>query len=86
MFRVFSRIMNSKDIATGNVTLTEKRRETYRTQGPHSTFDRKNKLPSPATPLCYTLDMPTTCTDNQQAALLNGTAIVEDFVVKWPVS
>ncbi|KAE8330581.1 Alpha/Beta hydrolase protein [Aspergillus sergii] len=86
MFRVFSRIMSSKDIATGNVTLTEKRRETYRTQGPHSTFDRKNKLPSPATAICYTIDMPTTCTDNQKAALLNGTAIVEDFVVKWPVS
>ncbi|KAE8420383.1 Alpha/Beta hydrolase protein [Aspergillus pseudocaelatus] len=86
MFRVFSRIMNTKDIATGNVTLTEKRRETYRTQGPHSSFDRKNKLPPPAAPVCYTLDMPTTCTDNQKAALLNGTAIVEDFLVKWPIS
>ena len=66
--------------------MSEERRKTYKTHGPHSSLDRKNKLPSPAAPVCYTLDMPTTCTANQKAALMNGTAVVEDFVVKWPVS
>ncbi|KAB8263050.1 Alpha/Beta hydrolase protein [Aspergillus pseudonomiae] len=86
MFRIFSRIIHSKDIATGNISMSEERRKTYKTHGPHSSLYRKNKLPSPAAPVCYTLDMSTTCTANQKVALMNGTAVVEDFVVKWPVS
>ncbi|KAB8230790.1 Alpha/Beta hydrolase protein [Aspergillus alliaceus] len=86
MFRVFSRIMNSKDIATGNVSLSGEHAGKYRTKGPHSSFHIKDKLPAPPAPICYTLDMPTTCTEEQKAALVNGTAIVEDFVVRWPSS
>ncbi|KAF7590878.1 hypothetical protein BBP40_002292 [Aspergillus hancockii] len=86
MFRVFSRIMNSRDIATGNVSLSGERGAKYRTLGPHSSFHIKNKLPAPVAPVCYTLDMSTTCTENQKAALVNGTAVVEDFVVRLPSS
>jgi hypothetical protein len=84
MYRVFSRIINSKDIATGDIPLTGESAISYRTRGPHSSFHIKNKLTDLSQPLCYTLDMDTTCTADQKAALLNGTAIVEDFIVQWP--
>ncbi|KAJ0417547.1 Alpha/Beta hydrolase protein [Aspergillus carlsbadensis] len=83
-FRLFSRIMRSRDIATGEVSLSGPEGAKYQTHGPHSSFHIKNILPEPAVPVCYTLSMTTTCTANQQAALLNGTAVVEDFVVQWP--
>ncbi|KAL2831590.1 Alpha/Beta hydrolase protein [Aspergillus pseudoustus] len=83
-FRIFSRIMRSRDIATGTFSLAGPEGANYRTRGPKSSFHIKNVLPEPAAPLCYTLDMMTACTDNQQQALLNGTAVVEDFVVTWP--
>ncbi|KAL2851655.1 Alpha/Beta hydrolase protein [Aspergillus pseudodeflectus] len=83
-FRLFSRIMRSRDIATGEVSLAGPQGAKYRTRGPQSSFHIKNILPEPAVPICYTLSMATTCTANQQAALMNGTAVVEDFVVQWP--
>ncbi|KAL3455180.1 Alpha/Beta hydrolase protein [Aspergillus heterothallicus] len=84
-FRIFSRIMRSQDIATGTVSLTGPQGVKYRTRGPKSSFHIKNVLPKPSAPLCYTLDMMTACTENQQQSLLNGTAVVENFVVTWPL-
>ncbi|OKL57635.1 hypothetical protein UA08_07173 [Talaromyces atroroseus] len=84
MFKIFSRIMNSKDIATGKVPLDEVR--DYSTSGPSSTLEIKDLLPVPPSIVCYTIDMSSTCTEEQTAALLNGTAIVEDYVVVWPSS
>ncbi|KAL2826408.1 Alpha/Beta hydrolase protein [Aspergillus cavernicola] len=85
-FRIFSRIMGSKDIASGTVTVSLVENGTdYHTRGPRSSFHIKNTLPAPAAPVCYTIDMMTTCTKNQKAALVNGTAIVENFVVTWPL-
>ncbi|PLB44803.1 carboxypeptidase S1 [Aspergillus steynii IBT 23096] len=83
-FRIFSRIMASKDIATGEEWLIDDYSETYRTRGPHSSFGVKNVMPEPAEPVCYTLDMMTTCTEGQKEALVNGTAVVRDFVVVEP--
>jgi carboxypeptidase D len=76
--------MRSRDIATGEVSLAGPEGVQYQTRGPQSSFHIKNVLPEAADPVCYTLSMMTTCTANQQAALLNGTAVVEDFVVQWP--
>jgi carboxypeptidase D len=76
--------MRSRDLATGEISLAGHEGADYQSRGPQSSFHIKNFLPKPAAPVCYTLSMTTTCTDNQQAALLNGTAIVEDFVVQWP--
>ncbi|KAL2796940.1 Alpha/Beta hydrolase protein [Aspergillus keveii] len=83
-FQLFSRIMRSRDIATGEISLAGPEGANYHTRGPQSSFHVKNVLPEPAFPVCYTLSMTTTCTANQQAALLDGTAVVEDFVVQWP--
>lgn len=82
MYRVFSRIINSKDIATGDIPLTGENALSYRTKGPQSSFHIKDKLTDLSQPLCYTLDMATTCSDDQTAALLNGTAIVDNFIVQ----
>ncbi|KAL4865756.1 hypothetical protein BDV12DRAFT_145668 [Aspergillus spectabilis] len=86
MFRVFSRIIRSRDIASGTVSLAGDKAASYQTRGPRSSFFIKETLPAPDAPLCYTKSMMTTCTANQQAALLNGTAVVEDYIVKWPTN
>ncbi|KAL3480550.1 Alpha/Beta hydrolase protein [Aspergillus californicus] len=83
-FRIFSRIMGSKDIASGTVSLAGHNAAKYQTRGPRSSFHIKNILPDPSTPLCYTIDMMTSCTEEQKAALVNGTAVVDNFIVKWP--
>ncbi|KAK1140985.1 hypothetical protein N8T08_009731 [Aspergillus melleus] len=83
-YRIFSRIMASKDIATGEEWLINDYPGRYQTRGPHSSFGIKNVMPEPAEPVCYTLDMSTTCTGGQKEALVNGTAVVRDFVVAEP--
>ncbi|KAL2807896.1 Alpha/Beta hydrolase protein [Aspergillus granulosus] len=84
-FRLFSRIIRSKDIATGTVSLVGPEVANYRTRGPSSSFHITNVLPKPAAPLCCTLDIRITSTENQRQALFNGTAIVENFIVTWPL-
>lgn len=76
--------MASRDIATGKEWLIDDYPSTYGTKGPHSSFGIKNVMPEPAEPVCYTLDMSTTCTERQKEALLNGTAVIRDFVVVEP--
>ena len=76
--------MASKDIATGEEWLINDYPGRYQTRGPHSSLGIKNVMPEPAEPVCYTLDMSTTCTEGQKEALVNGTAVVRDFVVVEP--
>jgi len=70
------RAMFNKDIATGLIPVFDH----LTTIGPSSTFPVKNKVPERPEPRCYVLN-PGTCTPEQYATVLNGTAIVKDFIV-----
>ena len=68
--------MFNKDIATGVIPMFDH----STTIGPSSTFHVKNKVPERPEPKCYILAT-ATCTPEQYATVLNGTAIVKDFMV-----
>lgn len=71
--------MFNKDIATGQVDISTN--SNYSTTGPSTTSQIKNKPPaSQPAPLCY-IWAPDTCTDEQYAALEDGTAVVEDYIL-----
>jgi hypothetical protein len=70
------RALFNKDIATGLLAVSDD----LTTVGPSSTFDVKNAVPERPEPRCYIL-MPGTCTPEQYATVLNGTAVVKDYFV-----
>lgn len=71
--------MNNMDIPSGNVSLLSN--TTYQTSGPSSSFQIKNAVPTRPEPVCYVLEIDATCTDDQTNSLLNGTALVHDYIV-----
>ena len=75
-YKIFMRAMFNKDIATGFIPVFDH----LTTIGPSSTFHVKNKIPERPVPKCYVLDT-RTCTPEQYATVLNGTAVVKDFMV-----
>ncbi|RBR24481.1 uncharacterized protein FIESC28_02677 [Fusarium coffeatum] len=80
--RIFERAMFRKDVATGKVELT--REETYQSNGKADVRDVKNKLPASIDSVCYVLQPADTCTKEQKAALVDGTAETKDWVVTSP--
>ena len=79
IYRILTRAMHNVDIATGNISLVEN--TTYKTTGPSSSFEIKNKVPPFPEPTCYVLEILATCTDDQFESLLDGTAVVHDYIV-----
>ena len=71
--------MNNMDIPTGNISLSSN--TTFQTSGPSSSFQIKNAVPSRPEPVCYVLEIDNTCTEDQTNSLLNGTALVHDYIV-----
>ena len=80
--RIFECAMFRKDVATGKVELTGK--ENYRSKGKADVRDVKNKVPAPTESVCYVLQPADTCTKEQKAALVDGTAETKDWVVTSP--
>lgn len=80
--RIFERAMFRKDAATGKVELT--REGNYQSKGKGDVRDVKNKLPAPIDSVCCVLQPADTCTEEQKAALVNGTAETKDWVVISP--
>ncbi|CAI7578512.1 unnamed protein product [Penicillium bialowiezense] len=78
-YEIFYRSLFNRDLATGKIDTA--RNASYETQGPASTWHIKNEVPESPEPLCYILALGATCTDDQIASVLNGTAVVEDYVV-----
>lgn len=70
------RAMFNRDIATGLLPVSDD----LTTEGPSSTFHIKNEVPESPEPKCYVL-VPNTCTPEQYASVVDGTAIVKDFFV-----
>jgi Serine carboxypeptidase len=78
-YEIFMRAMTNRDIATGNVSTTEI--PTYSTTGTSSTWQIKNEVPDPPAPTCYVRALRTSCTDDQIESVLNGTALIQDWIV-----
>ncbi|KAK5698232.1 hypothetical protein LTR97_007193 [Elasticomyces elasticus] len=81
-FRIFNRALFNKDVATGNSTVNDE----YSTSGAASVYSVKNFLPanSTLTPVCVLWNVAPSCTEEQFEALMNGTAIMEDYIVISP--
>lgn len=75
------RALNNLDIATGTINVTSANGSVYSSVGTDSTWHIKNELPPQPVHFCYILDT-STCTDDQIESVLNGTAIIRDYIVK----
>lgn len=82
MSEIFERVMFGRDIATGDVDLGED--SDYSTEGPLSVAEVLNELPEPEVSVCYVLWAPFSCTWEQQVALADGLAVVENWIVVEP--
>ncbi|KAF6812405.1 Carboxypeptidase S1-like protein [Colletotrichum plurivorum] len=80
-YRIFNRALSNRDIATGKVDTAAN--ATYRTEGPPDTLAIRSEIPPQYEDYCYILSIGT-CTDEQVAALRNGTTVVRDYVVVEP--
>ncbi|KEY72980.1 hypothetical protein S7711_04653 [Stachybotrys chartarum IBT 7711] len=80
--RLFDRAMFRRDMATGEVELATD--EYYATEGPRAVYDVLSELPGPQENVCFLHQAPTTCTREQLVALVDGSAVVRDFIVVEP--
>jgi hypothetical protein len=78
-YRIFQRAIFGNDIATGNISTNAN--QNYSTQGPSSSFQFKNDVPESPKAQCYVLNLLGTCTADQQASVLDGSALVHDYIV-----
>lgn len=78
-YRIFQRAIFGMDIATGAISTTAK--PDYSTQGSSTTFQVKNQDLGSPSPECYVLALGQTCTKDQIASVLNGTALVHDYIL-----
>ena len=78
-YEIFRRAMFNKDIATGNVSTAQN--GSYGTVGPSSTWSIKNKVPESPQPTCYTYALLATCSNDQVNSVLDGTALVHDYIL-----
>ncbi|KAF2667173.1 putative serine carboxypeptidase [Microthyrium microscopicum] len=75
-WEIFRRALNNLDIATGKTTIAGKE---YATTGPADTWNVKMAAPPAHPHECYIL-APGTCTEDEIAAVQNGTAKVGDYI------
>ncbi|EAW12632.1 putative carboxypeptidase S1 [Aspergillus clavatus NRRL 1] len=78
-YEIFHRALFNRDIATGKVSLVTN--GTYASEGPSSTWQIKNEVPDSPAPTCYVLSLRASCTDEQIQGVVNGTAVLEDYIV-----
>lgn len=76
-YRIFHRALFGQDIATGNVSPGSN----YSTQGPSSSWATKNQVPAAVPGQCYVLNLFATCTEAEVESVINGTAVVRDWIV-----
>ncbi|KAL3488298.1 Alpha/Beta hydrolase protein [Aspergillus germanicus] len=78
-YEVFQRAMFNRDISTGNVSTAKN--GTYSTTGPSSTFNFTNVVPDSPAPTCYILSLGSYCTEEQIESVVDGTALIKDYIV-----
>lgn len=81
VYRVVNRAIFNKDIATGEKSATAIDGTPYSSKGASETSSYMLSAPSVADILqvCYLADLGT-CTEDQIAAILNGTALIKDYI------
>lgn len=82
--RIFTRSMSGLDVATGTSKIEKSGDCPYRTTGPLTVRNVTEALPPMPEPMCYVWTTETMCTDDQQLALENGTAVIQDYYVVTP--
>jgi len=78
-YEIFRRTILNLDIATGKVNTAQQ--SNYSTSGTSSTWVVKNAIPPQPATTCYMLSLTSTCTNEQIEEVLNGTALVYDWVL-----
>jgi hypothetical protein len=73
------RALSNRDIATGTISTTGD--QTYSSTGTSSTWQYKNDIPDSPAPTCYVRALLASCTEDQIMAVVNGTALVRDWIV-----
>ena len=81
-WEIFNRAMTNKDVASGKIDVRDK---DVTTSGPGSSFNIRDTLPEAPRVNCNIYDILSSCTNEQYEALLNGTAVIENFTVICPV-
>ncbi|GIZ40957.1 hypothetical protein CKM354_000427700 [Cercospora kikuchii] len=77
-YQIFVRAIQHRDIATGQVQITDQ----YGTEGRQSIRDLRRDLPvQQGLQVCYTLAAGDSCTEEQLSALGNGTAVIKDWIL-----
>jgi hypothetical protein len=84
VYRIFKRTIYGRDVATGEVVIANN--DSYSTSGPENSLAITNELPAGEPSICYLYALGSSCTPDELAALENGTAVVEDYVVRLPVA
>ncbi|KAF2028435.1 alpha/beta-hydrolase [Setomelanomma holmii] len=77
-FRIFQRALFNLDIATGNTSTTAS--PGYAAKGPKDVYNITNEPVVDPGSQCYVLDRDT-CTEEQWEAVMNGTALVRNWIV-----
>ncbi|PYI29469.1 alpha/beta-hydrolase [Aspergillus indologenus CBS 114.80] len=78
-YEIFHRALFNRDLATGKISTVKN--PGYRSQGPPSTWSIKNAVPESPEPVCYVLALQETCTEEQIESVVNGSAVVKDYLV-----
>jgi hypothetical protein len=76
--QIFNRVMFNQDIATGKECTVS---SDYTSTGASSAWSEDEVPESLGEAKCYIWDVLETCTEEQEAILLSGNAIVEDYVL-----
>jgi hypothetical protein len=73
--------MNNLDIATGDLSTLKSGSSVYASTGTVDTLAVKQQAPPEPSPICYLYSFQSTCTKEQQAAVLNKQAVIKDWTV-----
>jgi hypothetical protein len=73
--------MNNIDIATGQRSTLQSGPDVYASSGTNDTLSIKHDLPPEPQPTCYILSLQSTCTKDEQQAVINGDALIRDYIV-----
>lgn len=79
-YRIFTRALFNKDIATGTQS-TYTNGEAYASTGLNDTLSITNEPPEQPLQFCYALDPYSTCTEDQIDMVLSGVSVIEDWIV-----
>ncbi|KAI0019811.1 carboxypeptidase S1 [Xylariomycetidae sp. FL0641] len=79
-YRVFVRALFNRDIATGSIDTAAQ--PAYATNGSADTWAIKNEDPPDILHYCYVQDIGSTCTEDQVASILDGSATIVGGIVK----